>query len=422
MTSTASVSVVRGRSEVRLRQNFAWTLAGNLTYSACQWGFVVVLSRLGNPEMVGQVALGLAIATPVFLLSQLQLRSLQATDASHVEYRPGDYLALRLVMTALALLVIVGVTIVARYRGQTALVIVLVAAAKACDSISDVFYGQLQQYEDMARIARSMVMRGILAVCALGASVRVTHSAAWGAFAWACAWAAVLVLYDARPTKVVSTQLVWNWAAMRRLAGTAFPLGVVMMFLSLDANIPRYVIAHDLGEGALGLFAAVASLQAAGTVFVSAIGQTASPRLARYHFLGDHHSFRLLVQRLLAIAVLPGLLLIGVALVSGDAVPRLLFGPAFAHQGVVFLWLSVSMTTWLIVSVLGYAATAMRRIRFQPYVLGFVAVTTLMVCVFTVPRYGISGAAIAAAISAAVGCLLFILGLFLTTHDSQVTD
>ena len=109
-----------------------------------------MLSRLGNPEMLGEVALGLAIASPVFLMSQLQLRSLQATDASHAEYRPGDYLALRIVMTVLALAVIAGVIIAGRYRGETALVILAVAAAKACDSLSDVFYGQLQQYEEHA--------------------------------------------------------------------------------------------------------------------------------------------------------------------------------------------------------------------------------------------------------------------------------
>ena len=75
---------------VPLKRNFAWTLAGNVTYAVCQWGIFLVLARLGSPGMVGQFALGFAIANPVILLSQLQLRSLQATDASHAEYRPGD--------------------------------------------------------------------------------------------------------------------------------------------------------------------------------------------------------------------------------------------------------------------------------------------------------------------------------------------
>jgi hypothetical protein len=48
-----------------LRRNFAWTVLGNVTYAACQWGMLVALAKLGSPEMVGQFALGLAIGAPV---------------------------------------------------------------------------------------------------------------------------------------------------------------------------------------------------------------------------------------------------------------------------------------------------------------------------------------------------------------------
>ena len=48
-----------------LRSNFSWTFVGNVVYSACQWGMLVLLAKIGNPQMVGQYGLGMAIATPV---------------------------------------------------------------------------------------------------------------------------------------------------------------------------------------------------------------------------------------------------------------------------------------------------------------------------------------------------------------------
>jgi len=42
---------------------------------------VSALAKLGNASMVGQYALALAIAAPVFMLTNLQLRAVQATDA-----------------------------------------------------------------------------------------------------------------------------------------------------------------------------------------------------------------------------------------------------------------------------------------------------------------------------------------------------
>ena len=87
---------------------FSWTFAGNVVYSGSQWGMLMVLAKLGSPEMVGQFALGLAVTAPVIMFANLQLRGVQATDARR-EYRFGHYLALRLFTTALAILVITGI-------------------------------------------------------------------------------------------------------------------------------------------------------------------------------------------------------------------------------------------------------------------------------------------------------------------------
>src|SRR4051812_26106921 len=91
-----------------LRSNFAWTFVGNVIYAGCQWGMIVVLARLGSQELVGRFALGLAIAAPVLMFTNLQLRAVLATDAKQ-EHAFGDYLTVRLLTTATALLVIAGI-------------------------------------------------------------------------------------------------------------------------------------------------------------------------------------------------------------------------------------------------------------------------------------------------------------------------
>ena len=52
-----------------------------MVYAACQWGAIVALARLGNAFMIGQFSLGLALATPVLMFTNLHLRAVQATDA-----------------------------------------------------------------------------------------------------------------------------------------------------------------------------------------------------------------------------------------------------------------------------------------------------------------------------------------------------
>src|SRR5919197_2263596 len=150
-----------------LRANFLWTVLGNVVYAGCQGGMLVVLAKVGSSRMVGQFALGLAVATPVIMFANLQLGSVQATDARR-QYRFGEYLGLRLITTALAFLAMIGIVLLSRHRWDTALVVVAVGLAKALESISDLIYGLLQQHERMDRIAKSVMLKGPVSLAALG--------------------------------------------------------------------------------------------------------------------------------------------------------------------------------------------------------------------------------------------------------------
>src|SRR5258708_3150671 len=89
-----------------LSRGFAWTLAGNLVYSASQGGVVVLLAKLGNATMVGQFALAVAITSPIMLFAGCALRTVQATDTGG-DFSFADYLGFRLLSVAAALAVIV---------------------------------------------------------------------------------------------------------------------------------------------------------------------------------------------------------------------------------------------------------------------------------------------------------------------------
>src|SRR5262249_22019140 len=137
------------------------------------WAMIAILAKLGTPEMVGQFALGLAIAQPTMLLAQLHLRAVQATDAGH-EFQFEDYLALRLLTTLAAVIAIGGIAAFGGFQTQTALVIVVTAFGIGFDAVSDVIYGLLQRHERMDRIAISMILKGSVSLFGLWLGIVVT--------------------------------------------------------------------------------------------------------------------------------------------------------------------------------------------------------------------------------------------------------
>ena len=306
---------------IPLRVTFSWTLLGYLAYAAGQWITVVILAKLGSPEMVGQYALGLTVTAPVILFCNLQLRSLQVTDAVG-EYSFGDYLGLRLAGSLIAILIVAAVLAVGHFSRETASIILFVGVLKAVDAIADIYGGLCQQHERMDRAALSQLWRASSGLLAMALSIWATGDLLIGVLALTGVSIAVLASFDRASGRIVmerakqgealhardatSTSLRprWQLRRMTKLAGTGLPLGLMILLLTLNNNIPGYVISRSLGPGPLGIFAALAFLTLILPTIVIALGQSASRRLALAFTERDLRGFRRLTSRLLLIALL----------------------------------------------------------------------------------------------------------------------
>ena len=431
------MAVMQPLKSLTLRQNFSWTFVGNIIYAASQWGMLVVLAKLGSPEMVGQFTLGLAVTAPIILFSNLQLRQIQTTDVSQ-QYLFGDYLGLRLICVGLSLPLILIITINAGYRWETSLVILVIGLSKVIESISDIFHGLFQYHERMDRIAISLMIKGPLSLLLLGIGTRLTGNVLGGTIGLATIWAIVLIFYDipsgiailqaSAPTGTITPdrnhrlQPRFNIAALRSLIQLSLPLGFVMMLISLNANIPRYFIQHYLGERELGIFSALSYLMVAGNIVIGALGQSACPRLAKYYAAGNSKDFKNLVLKTLLIGALLGGLSILMAAIAGREILTLLYRPEYAAQGYLFILLMVSAGIGYIASFLGYAMSAAQYFRVQMPLSIVTTGVSAICCFWLVPTQGLIGAAIALIVSAVVQIgfsLVIIFHVFHKINKSQ---
>jgi len=398
-----------------LRANFLWALSGTVVYSACQWIVVIVLAKLGSPQAVGQFALGLAVTAPVMLLAGLQLSALQATDAAR-EYRFGHYLALRLATTGLALAVIAGLVLGVGYSTTTAAVVLAVAAAKAFEAVSDVYHGLMQQHRRMERVAWSLMLKGSLSVLAMAVGIYL-NGVVGGAVALAGTWGLLLGLYDLRSPAWLNKVEAglgdqrfsprWEWPALGRLAWLALPLGLVAMLFTLSTNIPRYFVEHHLGEGQLGIFAAMAYVAVIGQILSNSLGQAAAPRLASHYVAGDLYGFRLLVLKLAGIGAALGSGGVLVAWLFGRPLLTLLYRPEYAEHAGVFTGIMAGAGLWCIATMFIYAATASRRNRSQAVAAAVVTLATLAASAILIPADSLTGAATATVASGAAALAAF---------------
>jgi O-antigen/teichoic acid export membrane protein len=404
-----------------LRRNFSWALVGNVFYSACQWGMLIILAKIGTPEMVGEFTLALALTAPVFMLANLQLRAIQATD-HRSKYSLDDYLALRLVSTGIAFFVIMLIAASSTYLNSTRWVIIVIAIAKGFESISDIFYGFIQQRERMDYISISLTLKGILSLLMLTIGVLSTGSILGGVIGLAMAWLILLLSYDLLTVKHLIKQLDldeaqkirphWHWPTQGKLVKLALPLGFVMLLVSLNTNVPRYFIERFMTPRELGIFAAIAFLPLIGSVIQGALAQTASPRLAKYYAEGKRRDFIRLLLSLISIALLLGLSAIIISTLAGKTILTLVYKPEYSHYSNLLLWLMAAAALDYVSSFLGTAITSVRYFRSQVPIIATTLVILSMSCFYFIPILGLIGIPISMMIAEVVRIFLF--GLVLT--------
>lgn len=408
-------------TRLSLRHNFCWNLIGNTIYAGCQWGMLVALAKLTSVEMVGRFALGLAITAPIILLSQLQLRGIQATDVAD-EFEFGHYLALRLLTTAMAILAITGFIAIGGYSLETALVIMAVGVAKSFESVSDVYYGLMQRHERMDRIAISRLVKGPLSLIAFSSIVYFSGDVLWGIIGYAGVWALLLISYDIKSAQATIKEYKPSWTKidsqrqqitpvfyrhkLLQLAWLTLPLGLVMALLSLNVNIPRYFIQHYFGEAELGVFAALAYLVIVGNTIVAAMGQSVVPQLSIYYANGEIKRYQKLIIQLLGIGIFIGVAGVLLAVVFGRPLLSLLYRPQYANHTSIFNWLMVAGGVMSVASFLGYGMMAARYIKAQLPLFISVVLTTYLSSLWLIPNYGLHGAVY----SIIAGTLIQIIG------------
>jgi O-antigen/teichoic acid export membrane protein len=377
-----------------LRVSFSWTLAGNVIYAATQFGMLSAMAKLGSPAVVGQYALGLAISAPIFMFTNLQLRGVQATD-SHDEYVFGDYFTLRCLSTVLGMLAVSFIVAIAHYDRTTSMVIVLIAMAKAAETFSDIIAGHLTKCERLDQVARSLMLRGLASVTTFTFTFWITRSLVFSVLALTVTWLVTIGLYDFRIVLSMLHDRVffrYSTSVLRRLVWLSLPLGFVMALVSLNVNIPRYLLEHKLGAAELGIFASMAYLITAMNVTVSALGQSVCTRLSKLFADGEVHRFRKLISKLIGLSAVLGSVSLAVALALGTQILTLLYGVEYAKHVNLLVVLILSATVGSVASFLGVGMTAARCFRSQVPIMALAALTSAILTLRLLPIFGVIGA------------------------------
>ncbi|HAM80055.1 MAG TPA: polysaccharide biosynthesis protein [Ornithinibacillus sp.] len=385
--------------KLSLKKNIAWTLAGSIIYSVTQWLLLIVIAKLGTPEMVGQYALGLAITAPVVMLTDMKLRLSLVTDAK-TSFQFEHYLGTRIFSTIISLIIFILIVLLFGYEFHTSMIIILIGLAKLPEAVSDIFHGLLQKHERMDFCTISNIIKGVLTVIVFAIILYSTQDLILAIIGQLLVWTLILLFYDGRIAKqYTAIKISFHLPKIKELTKLTIPLGFMGLLTSFNTNIPSYFIEHFLGKEELGYFVALYYILLAGNRVANSLKQPAAPRLAVLYQIEDKSGYKKLLIILIGLGLLMGLGVLFIAYVFGDILLTLIYTPSYAAYTGLFIALMIAGIFNYPSTFLSTAIIATRHFKSQPYLAALWVFVSVIGCIIFIPLFGVIGAALAVILS-----------------------
>lgn len=374
------------------RANFTWNFAGKLAYAGSRAFMLIMIAKLGSVEMVGQYSLAFAVTTPVYMMTDLDLRSVLVTDVRN-QYRFGHYLGLRCLTTLLALF-IVSVLSLWQQNTHTGLVILLIGLSKAFEAFADVLYGVMQREERLDKLGMSLMLKSVLSILLMGFLLWRFQNMVMGALGLAAAFLIILIVYDIPVTRPhASVRIMIDRNVIVKLLRLCLPLGIVLLFVSLNKNMSTYFIQAFLGSGSVGYYASIVYIMSTGSMVISALGQARNARMARLYERGDTKGFMKIVREMLLATCFLGVCMLMTSALFGKDILTILYRPEYAAYQSLFIFIMGAAALSYMSEVVQYAVTATRQFALQPFAYGGVMLAGLLLNVIFIPWLKLTGAA-----------------------------
>lgn len=344
-------------------RSLSWSAFGELFFAGCSLVVLMVLGNFASETALGAYTLGLAIATPAIIFTNLHLRPAYVVEAPG-RWEFGHYVALRTLTVPSMLLIVSVVAWFVGYPVSVVSVVLAVALFRAAESISDICLAAPQRSEQMRRIGISRAGRGILFLLGVIIGVFAFQDAGLGIWLGAGATLVLTLVYDLRTLKPYGGfGPLFDSSAMRSLAWRTLPIGLGAGLLNLSASIPAYEIeaAHDLTV--LGRFGVLVSIISIGGVVNVVVGNASIPRLGKAART-DRVAFLKLLARLVALVSGAHMCIIAGCYLLGGIYLRM-YGASFTS-----LTDELHIAAWVglvagLTNIFSQTVTAMGRFRVQ---------------------------------------------------------
>ncbi|MGL5042485.1 MAG: lipopolysaccharide biosynthesis protein [Fusobacteriaceae bacterium] len=242
-----------------LKVGILWNTWGNIYYLFCQWLLTILVVRLANFEMAGELSYAMTISNIFYSISIYGMRNFQVSDIKD-KYQNGTYIFSRLLTSGGAIFLSLLLLLVSGYSFEKSLVIFIYVVFKLSETIFDVYSAIFQKKWRVDLIGKSLIIRGTLGTLGFISTLVLTKNLFLAILSMAFITYICIIFFDLyHAKKIDNVAIVFSKDAVKSLLIECLPLAIYFLILAIIGAIPRYFL--DLYEGSkqVGIYSSIAT-------------------------------------------------------------------------------------------------------------------------------------------------------------------
>ncbi|MEQ1128581.1 oligosaccharide flippase family protein [Acinetobacter johnsonii] len=376
-----------------------WLLSGNILFAFSQWLMLIMFSHFSSPMQLGYYSYALALTAPIFMLSNLQLRPLVVADLNlERKFSFSEYFSLRLLTILFA--IIVSLFFI-DWKNNLALSIVLVVVLiKASESVSDIIYAYYNANKKTKFISRSLTFKSVLVILLSFCVLYLTHNIVYSLIATLIGYLFILGLLDIRQNINHLREINFFDKKLKKIVQIGLPLGVAVMLVSLQTNIPRYFLEHYSNVELVGVYTILYYFIVIGGIVINSVCQYLSPSFSEFYRDLKIDDLKKIIKNAFFIALSLGVAGLVISLFLSDFIIKIIYGNDYVIYAYLLPYLMIAGIFTYLSVVNGYLLTSLKLLKIQMPIFLILVCLTVIYSYLLIPVYGLTGAVYTTILSA----------------------
>ena len=239
------------------RSAYFWNMLGSLVYAVTSMLLGVAVTKLAGAYAGGIFFFGFStLGQQLYIVSYFGMRPIQVTDVSN-EYSFGDYLRLRVITSALAVLAGFVYTIIMTKDSYVFEVYMILSLYKILDGFCDIFESEMQRQDRLDMTGKATLFRTIFCVGIFLATLGFTKDLKLSSLALLPSIVIAAIIFDIlplrrlRPDKVVKKN---SYITLINKSKWLFLGAFIDLYIFAAA---KYAVNYRLGEELNGYFSII---------------------------------------------------------------------------------------------------------------------------------------------------------------------